>query len=202
MRLKLIAPIIAGIVIIGLLLFGISQCEKKNEYRDQAFSAESGARKVEASANARIAHRDSLDLTKAKKMQKDSLDNLRVQDSLKMASRKALKKYTDLKAKIKPISDEIPAVAEFVLASDSLYQAKEAELLECQRVSMVREKDYIERLALSMQNRIDESKKAEAWRVAADQAERKSAKQEKRKKFFRTTTLILAGALGIFAVSQ
>lgn len=200
-KLRLLAPTITAIVIIILSLGWFRSCDRVKELKDEAYQAQNGARKVEEVQNAGQAVRDSLiaeiNATRKKTRMADSVKII----ALESRNRRLTRELASARVKIQPVVDSLPEIAHYVALTDSLLSVKDSLILVEQMRNMINTKSYQAEIVLLHQNIESQKAIGDAWRTSAEQSERKAAKQEKRKRFWRFTSIVLAGAAGVLIVN-
>lgn len=195
-------PIIA-ILILALLVmaFGwLRSCEKAKELVYDSSKTD---------LLQKVAEKDAQIL--AANAQVDSIRKVQGNDALKFArdteALSASRDYWKGKAlqarpQVNVIADSIPVLKEYLLATDSVIENQHATINSMgMRIRAMEVSHLLEVAALGAKNVATvELSKEYAGRVA--ELESKLRKSERRRKFFRGTTLIMAGAVGILLLAK
>lgn len=198
-KIRLLFPAVTMVVITILSLLLFKQCDKVKTLQDEAFSERNGARKVEEHQNAVISALTDTIRAIRQTRHDDSIKFVRASEGLRIRNSALSRKYAELKAEIKPMSDSVPVVKAFEHAADSLLSIKDSIILAEQRNLLVVHKSYQGEIAHLHGVIESKGKISEAWEKSAVASEKKAGKAERKNKRNRTIAIVLGGIVATIA---
>lgn len=199
MKLNLTVP--AMVFVILAMAFGwLRSCEREKEAVNNAVS--------EAVERKDMEHRHYIDIVSRRV---DSVRLVRTEDSVKFATRiSALnasvghwrKKASEVRPQVDHLADSIPVLRAHLQATDSVIAKLDSTVAVQEGRFYAMSKLHTFEIAQMGEKYVQQVELTEIWKSAAVERETKLKRSERKKRFFRTTTLILGSAVGILILAK
>lgn len=188
-------------VIVVMAVFGIHQCEEKRDYKDKSENKDVTIEQKEA----KLRHYIDVDSRRI-----DSVRTVRQEDSLKVSKQLSAlnqsvsfwkRKASEVRPQIQQIADTSAIVRQYVEATDSVISRQDSVISVQRGHEMVQSKLWQFEVAKMGEKYVKQQELTEVWKDEAYRQERNFNRSERKKRFWRSVSIGLAGACVVLGLA-